>query len=77
MSDYPGLDLMGLGEQVVVLEDEGGYLGAFVPWDILEDAFGPILWELFSKWMRGQTVIAGGPYPWDVERFLEGLRIFD
>lgn len=77
MSDYPGLDFFDLGNQVIVLEDAGGYLGAFIPWDILEDAFGPILWEKFSSWMRGQTVIAGGPFPWDVERFLQGLPIID
>ncbi len=77
MSVYPSLDLFGLREQVIVLEDEGGYLGSFIPWDILEDAFGPNLWELFSKWMRGQTVIAGGPFPWDVERFLQGRPMID
>ncbi len=74
MSDYPGLDLWGLGDQIIVNAAEQS---AFIPWDILEDAFGPDLWEKFSHWMRGQTVIAGGPFPWDVERFLQGRPIID
>ncbi|KKL20634.1 hypothetical protein LCGC14_2453480 [marine sediment metagenome] len=74
MSDYPGLDLMGLGDQIVVNAAEGT---AFIPWDILEDAFGPLLWKQFSHWMRGQTSIPGGAFPWDVERYLQGLPIID
>lgn len=72
MSDYPSLDLWGLGEQIIVGEEI-----AYLPWDILKDAFGPSLWELFSQWMRGQTTIPEGAYPWDVERFLQGLPIID
>lgn len=77
MSDYPGLDLFDLSDQIIILKDDEGYLGSFISWTVLEDAFGPILWEKFSHWMRGQTVIAGGPFPGDVERFLQGLPIID
>ncbi len=74
MSDYPGLDLWGLTEQIIVNAAEQS---AFIPFDILEDAFGPLLWEKFVYWMRGQTVVPGGVYPWDVERYLQGLPIID
>ncbi len=73
MNNYPGLDLFGLGEQIIAGKD----FGVFIPWDILEDAFGPLLWEQFSHWMRGQTSVPGGVFPWDVERFLQGLPIID
>ncbi len=72
MSDYPGLDLFGLSEQIIVSE-----LTAFIPREVIEDAFGPLLWEKFSLWMSGQTTAAGGPFPWDVERFLQGRPIID
>lgn len=31
----------------------------------------------FKRWMRGQTTVAGGVYPWDLERFLKGLPAND
>ncbi len=73
MSDYPGLDFWDLTQQIVSPAEGPEYL----PWDILEDAFGPLLWEKFSYWMRGQTVVPEGAYPWDVERFCLGLPIID
>jgi hypothetical protein len=74
MSDYPGLDLWNLTQEIMVNAAEQT---AYIPWEILEDAFGLALWEKFGLWMSGQTSIAGGPFPWDVERFLQGLPIID
>jgi predicted ATP-dependent protease len=31
----------------------------------------------FMKWMNGQTVMAGGVFPCDLERFLKGLPCID
>jgi len=31
----------------------------------------------FSEWMRGQTAILDGVFPWDLERFLAGRSIID
>ncbi len=73
MSVYPGLDFWNLSLQVCITAEGTRYL----PWDILEDAFGPLLWERFCTWMTGQTSILEGAYPWDVERFFQGLPIID
>jgi hypothetical protein len=45
-------------------------------WDTLEEELGDD-WERFSQWIGGQTVVAEGPYIWDIERFLRGLPIID
>ncbi len=74
MSEYPGLDLWGLEGQIIVNAAEQT---AYIPGEVIEDAFGPLLWERFADWMRGQTSISGGPFPWDVERYLQGLPIID
>ncbi len=72
MSDYPGLDLWGLTDRIYTTGEI-----AYIPLEIIENAFGPLIWEQFTQWMRGQTMIAEGVYPWDIERFLQGLPIID
>jgi len=47
-----------------------------IPWEILERELGPEKWEEFSIWIGGQTVVAKGPYSWDIERFLRGASAF-
>jgi hypothetical protein len=34
-------------------------------------------YKKFMKWMCGQTVMEGGVYPWDLDRFLKGLNCND
>ncbi len=72
MNDYPGLDLWDLTEHIMSTGEI-----SYLPWDVLEFSFGQVLWEKFSHWMRGQTCVAEGAYPWDVERFLQGRPIID
>ena len=72
MSDYPSLDLWNLTQEIMSTGEI-----AYIPLEIIEDAFGSLIWEQFTQWMRGQTTIAEGVYPWDIERFLQGLPIID
>ncbi len=72
MSVYPGLDLWNLGQHIVSTEET-----AYIPWEVIEDVFGPLLWEQFRYWMRGQTSVAEGAYPYDIDRFLRGIPILD
>ncbi len=48
-----------------------------IPWDQIVTLMGKREFKSFEKWMNGQTVIAGGVFPWDLERYLEGKPIID
>jgi hypothetical protein len=50
---------------------------AYVDFDQIKELMSEEEHKSFSKWMRGQTVIAEGCYPHDLERFLAGLPIID
>lgn len=50
---------------------------AVIPWEQIEFALGKRRYKQFLKWMDGQTCIAGGVYPWDLERYLRGLPVID
>lgn len=47
---------------------------AVIPWQQIEIAFGKREYNRFCKWMRGQTCMLGGVFPWDLKRYLEGLE---
>jgi hypothetical protein len=69
------------GFRIVVLtglnELDEFYEVSFVAWDQIEELMSEEEHERFSEWMRGQTSIAEGCYPHDLERFLEGRPIID
>jgi len=50
---------------------------AYVDWDKIEELMDEEEHKRFGSWMRGQTCIAQGCYPHDLERFLAGLPIID
>ena len=50
---------------------------AVVPWEQIEERMGKREYKKFRKWMAGQTVIGGGVYPWDLDRYLKGLPVID
>ena len=43
-----------------------------VPWVQCEQRMGKREYKKFIKWMCGQTVMEGGVYIWDLERYLLG-----
>ena len=63
--------LMGLNEL-----DEF-YEVSFVAWGMIEELMDEEEHERFIEWMQGQTSIAEGCFPHDLERFLEGRPIID
>ena len=50
---------------------------SYISWRNLEEVMGLALYNEFEKWLRGQTTLPQGAYPWDVERFLNGLPVVD
>lgn len=48
-----------------------------IPWKQIEEAMGKRKYKKFLRWMSGQTVIEGGVYSWDLERFLNNQPIID
>lgn len=50
---------------------------AVIPWKQIEEVMGKREYKRFNKWMIGQTVIEGGVYSWDLERFLNNQPIID
>ena len=69
---YREITLIGLNLHIGTTEQGTTYL----PWDIVEETFGQERWENFREWISGQTVVAEGVYPEDVERFLRGRSAF-
>jgi hypothetical protein len=67
-------DGLTLKDFLISREEGEGYKVPFVPWENIrevleadqEGAYG-----VFEEWMRGQTCLLGGPYPWDLELFLK------
>ena len=53
------------------------YTVAYVAWDHIKELMSEEEHARFSEWMRGQTVIAEGCYPHDLERFLAKKPIID
>lgn len=49
---------------------------SYIAWDQIEELMDEEERERFGKWMSGQTSIAQGCYPHDLERFLEGKSSF-
>lgn len=46
----------------------------FVAWDNLREVFEADqegAYGMFQDWLRGQTTLLGGCYPWDLELFLK------
>jgi hypothetical protein len=43
-----------------------------IPWCQCEQKMTKKQYNDFCYWMNGQTVMEGGVYPWDLQRFLEG-----
>lgn len=50
---------------------------SYISWENLEEVMGKELYAEFGEWMRGQTSLIYGAYPWDVERFIKGKPIID
>ena len=48
-----------------------------IPWVQIAYVLGKRRYKRFEKWMHGQTVMEGGVYPGDLERFLRDLPIID
>lgn len=56
-----------------------------IPWEQIKEVFryklgkreGNKLYTKFNKWMNGQTVMAGGVFESDLDRFLKGLPVID
>jgi len=48
-----------------------------IPWCQIERILGKREYKKFLKFMTGQTVIEGGVYPNDLDRFLKGLPCID
>lgn len=53
------------------------YEVSYVGWDMIKELMPEEEHARFSTWMRGQTSIAEGCYPHDLERFLAGKPIID
>lgn len=62
------------GFTITILDD---YELAIVTWENLKEVFSPEEHEAFMKWVRGQTVVQEGVYPWDLERYLQGGMVID
>lgn len=50
---------------------------AYISWKQLGELMGRKELERWNKWISGQTVIAQGCYPHDLERFLADLPVID
>jgi len=48
-----------------------------VPWKQIEEVLGKREYKKFCKFMQGQTVVEGGVFVWDLERFLNNKPIID
>lgn len=53
------------------------YEVSYVAWNMIEELMSEEEHKRFAHWMRGQTSIAEGCYPHDLERFLAGKPIID
>jgi len=48
-----------------------------IPFSQIEEILGEKEYIKFLEWMNGQTMIDGGVFPWDLERFLNNLPVID
>lgn len=56
-----------------------------IPWEQIREVFryklgkraGNVKYRQFCRWMNGQTVVEGGVFPEDLDRFLRNLPVID
>lgn len=48
-----------------------------VPLTKRDEKMDGLEYDLFTRWMEGQTCCMGGVYKWDLERFINGRRVID
>lgn len=53
------------------------HVTTYVPWAEIESVLGKRRYNKFKKWIDGQTCVAEGVFPWDLERFLKDLPVID